>query len=59
MAFRMKRVVITNTDGEYRVPGPDGREATAYYTDDRADAIATCRLMYAPRIVRIAVKRAD
>lgn len=32
--------------GEYRVPSPDGREAGAYYTNDRTDAIATAHAMF-------------
>lgn len=34
-------VIQRDADLEYRVPGTDGREASAYYTDDKADAIAT------------------
>lgn len=34
-----------NTDGEYRVAYGSDREATAYYTDDLGDAVATGRLM--------------
>ena len=36
--------------GEHRVPGPDGTEAQAYYTDDRQDAIETARSIYGPRV---------
>lgn len=40
------KVNIRYRDGEYRVPGPERNENTAYYTDDREDAIGTARLMY-------------
>lgn len=42
----MCKIICTICDGEIRVPGPDGREATAYYTDDKGDAIATAYSMY-------------
>lgn len=32
-------------DGEYRVNIKGGSEATAYYTDDREDALDTARFM--------------
>jgi len=49
---RTELVIITRRDGEYRV-APSGasgltslqREAAAYYTDDRADALATADSM--------------
>jgi hypothetical protein len=46
-------VTITfSTDwGEYRVPGPAGTEAQAYYTDDRDDAEDTARAVYGPAVV--------
>lgn len=31
---------------EYRVPAPNGKEAGAYYTDDRQDAVDTAKDMY-------------
>ena len=31
---------------EYRVPGPAGTEAQAYYTDDRDDAIDTALVIW-------------
>lgn len=35
-------VTITkDSNGEFRVPAPDKREASAYYTDDKEDAIGT------------------
>lgn len=40
-------VVITTTDSEYRVNYRNGREATAYYTNDLADALATGKAMIA------------
>lgn len=46
-------LIKRDVDGEYRVPGPDGREACAYYTDDKDDAIGTANAMYAPREIRI------
>ena len=42
----LRPVVITCEDGEYRVPGPDGTEAQAYYTDDRDDAVGTAKAMH-------------
>ena len=41
------RVIIKRDENmEYRVPAPDGREAGAYYTDDKDDAIGTVNYMY-------------
>jgi hypothetical protein len=34
-------VKLTKTDGEYRVNFVGGKEATAYYTNDLADAFGT------------------
>lgn len=42
---------IDVVDGEFRVPGPDGREASAYYTDDRTDAVNTARHMHGAHII--------
>lgn len=40
-------IIITKDDyDEFRVPGPDGREATAYYTDSKEDAKLTAGRMY-------------
>jgi hypothetical protein len=36
-----KVVTIKKHYGEYRVPGKKGTEASAYYTDDKEDAILT------------------
>lgn len=52
-------LIITKTDGEYRVPGPDGREETAYYTDDRKDAIGTAVVMYKSRDINIRFRTID
>ena len=41
-----KPVVITLYEGEYRVPGPDGTEAQAYYASDEEDAINTFRAIH-------------
>lgn len=40
------RPVVTYDGDDYRVPHPDGREASAYYTDDKEDAIRTGSLMW-------------
>lgn len=42
---------LRHRDGEYRVNFRNGSEATAYYTDDREDAVDTAMHMYetAPR----------
>jgi len=42
----MPNVVIKFDGEEYRVPGPKGSEAEAYYTSDKQDAIGTARLMW-------------
>lgn len=36
-------IVYTPVYDEYRVPGPNGTEAQAYYTNDKDDAEATAR----------------
>lgn len=36
---------------EYRVPGKSGNEASAYYTDDKDDAIATARAEHGNDII--------
>lgn len=38
-----------DANGEYKVPAPDRREASAYFTDDRDDAVATFDKMWAER----------
>ena len=47
-SFQTPPVTIAVIDGdtEYRVPGPDGTEAQAYYTDDPEDAKSTARTIY-------------
>ncbi len=47
-----KTVWITKHVGynEYRVPGKKGTEASAYYTDDKEDAIATAKAEHGKNI---------
>jgi hypothetical protein len=40
-------LTIRHDDGEYRVNKKNGREATAYYTNDLEDALNTGRAMAA------------
>lgn len=52
----MKKVTITyaRAYSEYRVPGTDGREASAAYTDEEEDAVAIAKKVHGERIsVRI------
>lgn len=35
-----------SSTGEFRVPAEDGYEDGAYYTDDKKDAIDTCKTRY-------------
>ena len=51
------KVIIKYDGAEYRVPGPDGREATAYYTEWEDDAIGTAKLMYKNKDIEIEIKR--
>lgn len=44
--------------GEYRVPGPKGTEAQAYYTDDREDAVGTAKAIYG-QDTKVKFKRKD
>ena len=44
MIILAKLTITKDANGEYRVPGPNGTEAQAYYTDDKADALDTARL---------------
>lgn len=46
MAKKPNKITITKTDDEFRVPGPGKTESSAYYTDDREDAIGTARAMW-------------
>ena len=39
-------ILKNSSTGEYRVPGPAGTEAQAYYTDDKQDAIGTAEHMW-------------
>ena len=41
------KIAFIRDDMEYRVPAPNGKERGAYYTNDRDDALATARHMYA------------
>jgi hypothetical protein len=52
-------ITITHDGYDYRVPGPDGREETAYYTDDRDDACDTARVMYPDNDLNIRWKRLE
>jgi len=51
----MSHITITNDGYDYRVPAPDGREESAYYTDNKQDAIDTARgrFMYNCRDLKI------
>lgn len=53
-----KKVTILKDSGtgEYRVPGPAGTEAQAYYTDDRNDAVGTARSMWKGHDISITFK---
>lgn len=48
-----KVVTIIKDPGynEYRVPGKKGTEASAYYTDDKEDAILTAQAEHGKNIV--------
>lgn len=48
-------LVVTHSDGELRVNFRGGKEATAYYTSDRADALGTAYHMHA----RLSAKRSE
>lgn len=44
--------IIKNLNyNEYRVPGKKGTEASAYYTDDKEDAIATAKAEHGKNVV--------
>ena len=47
-AIRGLGLTVGKRDGEYRVNFPRGQEATAYYTNDRSDAVATALAMVLP-----------
>lgn len=40
----IKVKIWKDTNGEYKVPMPDRREESAYFTDDLEDAISTAEL---------------
>ena len=44
-AIRDLGMTVHCCDGEWRVNFPNGKEATAYYTDDAQDAVDTARAM--------------
>ena len=54
----LKKITILKdtSTGEYRVPGPAGTEAQAYYTDDRNDAIGTAQHMWKGHDISITFK---
>ena len=43
--------------GEYRVPAPDRREESSYYTDSKEDALGTARHMWREHDVTFTVRR--
>ncbi len=43
--IRALGAIVKRVDGEYKVNVPGGTEATAYYTDDKKDAVGTARAM--------------
>jgi hypothetical protein len=40
-AIKALGMTAVHVEGEWRINYPNGSEATAYYTDDNADALAT------------------
>ena len=46
-----KTITIRKKYNEYRVPGKKGTEASAYYTDDKEDAILTAMAEHGKNIV--------
>ena len=46
-----KTITITKNYNEYRVPGKKGTEASAYYTDDKEDAIETAKAEHGKNVV--------
>ncbi len=52
--------ITIHFDGhEYRVPGPERNEATAYYTDDRVDALDTFQVMWQGTAAVPVIRRVD
>lgn len=47
--IRATGATVKKVDGEYVVNVPGGTEGTAYYTDDKADAVGTARVMMSDR----------
>lgn len=45
--IKIRRETMGFKNDEYRVPAMDGREAGAYYTHDKQDAIDTANIIYA------------
>lgn len=52
------KIVIRFDGSEYRVPGPEGTEAQACYTDDKEDAIGTAKAVFGPNI-KFSFRRVD
>ena len=52
------KIVIRFDGEEYRVPGPEGTEAQAHYTDDREDAIGTAKVVFGSDVT-ISFRRVD
>ena len=50
---RVVTITYSRDWGDYRVPAPDGREVSAYYTDDLEDAVGTAcsQWMWGPSAV--------
>jgi len=49
--YNPKTITIRKRDGEYRVPGKKGTEASSYYTDDKEDAILTAQAEHGKNII--------
>jgi len=55
----MKKVTIKkDANNEYRVPGITNREAEAYYTDDKEDAVNTAKAIHGENIT-VTFKRVE
>ena len=50
-------VIQKDQDGEYKVPGPGALSASAYYTDDKEDAVGTALMMYKGLDIETTVKK--
>ena len=54
----MQITILKHPDlGEYRVPGPEGTEVQAYYTDDLGDAIGTAKYVFGDSIMIRVIRR--